>query len=492
MKEYTKVIFELSTPGKIGYALPELDVEAIDLSSTFSSNVLRDNLDLPEVSEFEVVRHHTNLSKKNMSVDANIYPLGSCTMKYNPKINEDMANLSGFSGLHPLVEANMAQGALELMYNLAEHLSEIGGFAQTTLQPAAGAHGEYTGLMLIKAYHNKYHANQERKYILVPDSAHGTNPSTAAVAGFEMLEIKSNEDGSVNVEDLEKVIKEQQTNVAGLMLTNPSTLGLFEKNITKINDLIHSVDGLIYYDGANMNAIMGKVRPGDMGFDVMHYNLHKTMSTPHGGGGPGAGPVAVNEKLQEFLPKPIISKDADNNYYLDYNRPDSIGQLKAFYGHFGVLVRAYTYILTLGPAGLTQASEFATLNANYLKELVKDNYQVAVDNVCMHEFVLAGLKDKSSGVSTLDVAKRIIDYGYHPPTIYFPLIVEEALMIEPTETESRESIEAYAQCLNEIAQEAKDNPEIVKSAPNTTPCSRVDEVYAARNLVLTFQKEGNE
>lgn len=488
MKEYNKVIFELSTPGKVGFALPELDVDPINLKNEFNSNSLRNDLDMPEVSEFEVVRHYTNLSMKNISVDASIYPLGSCTMKYNPKINEDMAALPGFSGLHPLVDSEMSQGALELMYNIGAHLSEIGGFSQASLQPAAGAHGEYTGLMLIKAYHNKYHADEDRKYILVPDSAHGTNPSTAAVAGFEILEIKSNEDGSVNVDDLERLVNENKTNIAGMMLTNPSTLGLFEKNISKITKLVHDAGGLIYYDGANMNAIMSKVRPGEMGFDVMHYNLHKTMSTPHGGGGPGAGPVAVNDKLVEFLPKPVVSKDASGKFFLDYDRPDSIGRIKSFYGHFSVLVRAYTYILTYGPQGLKEVSEFAVLNANYLKSLVKDNYVQSGNEICMHEFVLAGLKDKSSGVTTLDIAKRIIDFGYHPPTIYFPLIVEEALMIEPTETESRLSIEEYAACLNQIAEEAKTDPEMVKNAPHTTASSRIDEVYAARALILKYKK----
>lgn len=489
MKEYNKIIFELSTPGKVGYALPELDVESIDLKKEFNSNVLRNELNMPEVSEFEVVRHYTNLSMKNISVDASIYPLGSCTMKYNPKINEDMAALPGFSGLHPLVDSSMAQGALELMYNLGEHLAEIGGFAQTTLTPAAGAHGEYTGLILIKAYHNKYHVGEDRKYILVPDSAHGTNPSTAAVAGFDILEIKSNADGSVNVDDLERLVNENKTTIAGMMLTNPSTLGLFEKNISKITKLVHDAGGLIYYDGANMNAIMSKVRPGEMGFDVMHYNLHKTMSTPHGGGGPGSGPVAVNEKLQEFLPKPVVSKDANGKFFLDYDRPDSIGRIKSFYGHFSVLVRAYTYILTYGAEGLKEVSEFAVLNANYLKELIKENYTLSIDSACMHEFVAAGLKDKSTGVTTLDVAKRILDFGYHPPTIYFPLIVEEALMMEPTETESRQSIEAYADALNTIALEAKNDPDMVKNAPHTTASSRVDEVYAARALILKYKME---
>lgn len=484
--KYNKLIFEISQPGKKGYSLPELDVKDVELSSIIPSKYLATcDVELPEVGEFESLRHYTNLSNKNYSLDGGIYPLGSCTMKYNPRINEDMAALDGFTHLHPYQPEETVQGALELMHRLDEQLSEIAGFARTTLQPAAGSHGEYAGLLVIKAYHDK-NGDTKRTKIIVPDSAHGTNPSSAQVAGFDIIEIKSNKDGSVNMEALKESLANPEE-IAGLMLTNPSTLGLFEINIKEIADLVHEAGGLLYYDGANMNAIMGKVKPGHMGFDVMHYNLHKTMSTPHGGGGPGAGPIGVREDLVEFLPTPVIEKKGDK-FILDYDRPNSIGSIKGYYGNFSVLVRAYTYIKTMGFDGLREASETAVLNANYMMSQLKDTYLLPIDQVCKHEFVLSGLKDKSIDVTTLDIAKRLLDFGYHPPTVYFPLIINEAMMIEPTETESKQSMDAYISALKTIAEEAKADPELLKNAPHTTVVGRIDEAKAAKDLILKYTK----
>lgn len=485
--DYNKVIYEVSTEGRKGYSLPALDVEESNLSDLIPAELLNEEeLSLPEVSEFDVVRHYTNLSLLNHGVDKGFYPLGSCTMKYNPKLNEDMSRLGGFTSIHPLQPESTVQGALELLYDLDMKLSEIAGFARTTTQPAAGANGEFVGLMIIKAYHKKKGEAEQRTKIIVPDSAHGTNPSSAYVAGYEIVEVKSNDDGSVNVDSLKEVIAENEGKIAGLMLTNPSTLGLFEKSITEITTLVHDAGGLNYYDGANMNAIMGKVRPGDMGFDVMHYNLHKTMSTPHGGGGPGAGPVGVREDLVEFLPTPVIEK-GDNGYFLDYDRPNTMGRLKGFHGHFGVNIRAYSYILSLGAEGLREASETAVTNANYMMHKLKEKYNLPMDQVCKHEFVLGGIKDTSTGITTLDIAKRILDFGYHPPTIYFPLIVNEAMMIEPTESESRETLDAFIDTLNKIADEAIADPEMLKLAPHNTPVSRLNESKAAKDLILTYQ-----
>lgn len=480
-----QLIFEISKPGNIGYSLPELDVKDVELSDIIPSKYLAtEDVDLPEVSEFQALRHYTNLSNKNYSLDAGIYPLGSCTMKYNPRINEDMAALPGFTNLHPYQPVETTQGALEIMYELDVALSEIPGFARTTLQPAAGSHGEYTGLLIIKAYHNK-NGDTKRTKIIVPDSAHGTNPATAQVAGYDIIEIQSNSDGSVCMSSLKQAL-EKPEEIAGLMLTNPSTLGLFETNIKEISDLVHDAGGLLYYDGANFNAIMGKVKPGHMGFDVMHYNLHKTMSTPHGGGGPGSGALAVREDLVKFLPTPVVEKKGDK-YILDYDRPDSIGSIKGYYGNFSVLVRAYTYVKTMGFDGLKEASEMAVINANYMMSQLKDDYVLPIDQVCKHEFVLGGLKDPGD-VTTLDVAKRLLDFGYHPPTVYFPLIINEAMMIEPTETESKESMDAYIDALKTIAKEAKENPEIVLNAPNDTAIGRIDEAKAARDLILKYTK----
>lgn len=483
MKDYNKVIFELSCEGKIGYKLPILDVDDINIDSLIPKNMLRENQAfLPEVSEVDVVRHYTALSNKNYCVEKGFYPLGSCTMKYNPKINEDIATFPGFNKIHPKEPAENVQGALELMHDLSLRLSEITGMDEFSLQPAAGAHGEFAGLLVIKAYHESRN-DFKRKKIIVPDSAHGTNPASAKVAGFDVVEIKSDKDGLVSIEELKKVLNDE---VAGLMLTNPNTLGLFEKNIEDISNLVHEAGGLLYYDGANLNAIMGKARPGDMGFDVCHLNLHKTFSTPHGGGGPGSGPVGVCNKLSKFLPVPIIKKEQEK-FVFDYNRPESIGKVRSFYGNFGVLVRAYTYILTMGRDGLKAASENAVLNANYIKEALKDYYNVAIDDICKHEVVFAGLKDNPNHISTLDVAKRLIDYGVHPPTVYFPLIVEDAIMIEPTESESLESINEFVKVMKIVALEAKENPEVLHEAPQNAPVRRLDQVKAARTPILKWR-----
>lgn len=488
MRSYNKLIFELSKEGRKAYSLPETDVERTPLEDMIPAHLLtKEEVELPEVSEVDVVRHYTLLSKKNYGVDTGFYPLGSCTMKYNPKINEDMSSLDCFTNLHPYQPEDTVQGALALMYDLDYMLSEISGMSRVSLQPAAGAHGEMVGLMIIKAYHKK-RGDKKRTKIIVPDSAHGTNPASAAMVGFDIIEIKSTKDGAVDMEDLKAALSDE---VAGLMLTNPSTLGLFEKNIKEIADLVHEAGGLLYYDGANMNAIMGITRPGDMGFDVIHYNLHKTFSTPHGGGGPGSGPVGVKEHLVEFLPVPMIEKSGDR-YYLDYDRPYSIGKIKSFYGHFGVMIRAYTYILAMGAEGLKDASRRAVLNANYMMARLKEHYKLPIDEMCQHEFVLGGLKDGTGEVTTLDIAKRLIDYGYHPPTIYFPLIVHEAIMVEPTETESRETLDEFIDAMIRIAEEARENPQVLKEAPHNTPVRRIDEVLAARKPILKWQKDGAE
>ncbi|MDI3310436.1 MAG: aminomethyl-transferring glycine dehydrogenase subunit GcvPB [Thermoanaerobacterium sp.] len=474
---YDKLIFEVSKPGHTAYSLPPLDVDDFELEESIPDELLRHTeLILPEVSEVELIRHYTNLSYKNYSVDKGFYPLGSCTMKYNPKVNEDIASFEAFTDIHPLQSENTVQGALKLMYNLQEMLKEITGMDGITLQPAAGAHGELTGMMIIKAYFES-RGEYKRKKILVPDSAHGTNPASAATAGFEVVEVKSGNDGLIDIDALKSMLNDD---VAGLMLTNPNTLGLFEKNIIEIAKLVHDAGGLLYYDGANMNANMGITRPGDMGFDVVHINLHKTFATPHGGGGPGSGPVGVKEKLLDFLPVPIVEKN-DDNYFLNYDLPKTIGKVRSFYGNFNVLVKAYAYMLTMGAEGLKFASEIAVLNANYLKEKLKSYYELPYDTICKHEFVLSGLKNKESGITTLDAAKRLIDYGFHPPTIYFPLIVDSALMIEPTETESKETLDEFIEAMKSIAKEAEENPEILKTAPHNTPVRRLDEVKAARN-----------
>jgi glycine dehydrogenase subunit 2 len=480
---YDKLIFEISKEGRRGSSLPVLDVPEKKLNELLPEKFIKTSaLKLPEVSEGDVVRHYTKLSTKNYGVDSGFYPLGSCTMKYNPKINEEIASNAKLLNVHPYQAEETVQGSLEIMYNLSEMLAEVSGMDKVTLQPAAGAHGEVTGIMLIKAYHRS-RGDSKRTKVITPNSAHGTNPATINMAGYEAVEIESTESGEVDIEALKAVLNDE---VAGFMLTNPNTLGLFERNIKEIADLVHEAGGLLYYDGANMNAIMGKTRPGDMGFDVMHFNLHKTFSTPHGGGGPGSGPVGVKKKLEKFLPVPIVSKDK-NKFYLDYNKPDSMGKIKGFYGNYGVMLKAYSYILTMGGKGLKEASEMAVLNANYMMNKLKLYYKLPVDRICKHEFVLDGLID-DNGVTTLDIAKRLLDYGYHPPTIYFPLIVHEALMSEPTETESRETLDEFIDALILISKEAKENPEILKSAPNNLEISRIDEVKAARELKLKWEK----
>lgn len=482
---YEKMIFELSKKGRKAYSLPPLDVDDLNVSEYLPEGYVRkDELEFPEVSELDLVRHYTLLSKKNYSIDSGFYPLGSCTMKYNPKINEDMAANPKFSRLHPLQDESTVQGALEVMFRTQEALKEITGMDAFTLQPAAGAHGELTGLMIIKKYH-EVRNDTKRKKIIVPDSAHGTNPASVTVAGFEAVEIPSMKDGSVSIEALKAVLDDE---TAGLMLTNPSTLGLFEKNIMELADLVHAAGGLLYYDGANMNAIMGIVRPGDMGFDVLHLNLHKTFSTPHGGGGPGSGPVGVKAHLACHLPVPVVSSKNDS-YCLDYGIDKTIGRIKNFFGNFGVVLRAYSYILSMGSDGLKEASTSAVLNANYIKERLKDDYKVAIDETCMHEVVFAGIKDKDTGVTTLEIAKRLIDYGFHPPTIYFPLIVDSSLMVEPTETESMETMDEFIAAMKSIAREAREEPELLHSAPHISPVRRLDEVKAARSPKLKWKRE---
>ena len=484
MKEYNKLIFEISKEGRCAYKLPSCDVENIDISDMIPEHLLsKKDLSLPEVSEVDVIRHYTLLSNKNYGVDSGFYPLGSCTMKYNPKINEDMACIPSFTQIHPYQSEKTVQGSLQLMYELSEKLAEISGMDQVSLEPSAGAHGELTGLMIIKAFHENK-GDFKRKKIIVPDSAHGTNPASASVVGFEIIEIKSNEKGGVDLDSLKSVLSGE---IAGLMLTNPNTLGLFDENIKEISNLVHEAGGLVYYDGANLNAIMGKARPGDMGFDVVHMNLHKTFSTPHGGGGPGSGPVGVKKELIQYLPVPIVEKKGEK-FILSYDKPLSIGKIKSFYGNFGVLVRAYSYILSMGATGLKKASEMAVLNANYMKSRLKDYYYLPIDRVCKHEFVLGGLKQGISEVTTLDIAKRLLDYGYHPPTIYFPKIVDNAIMIEPTETESLETMDEFIDVMINISKEARENPQILKNAPYNTPVRRLDEVRAARNPVLKYTK----
>ncbi|MBV7507455.1 aminomethyl-transferring glycine dehydrogenase subunit GcvPB [Bacillus sp. sid0103] len=478
------LIFELSTPGRIGYSLPEMDVPELDLSGLLPDGYLRtEEPELPEVSELDIMRHYTALSRRNHGVDSGFYPLGSCTMKYNPKINENVARFNGFAHVHPLQDESSVQGALELLYDLQEHLIEITGMDEVTLQPAAGAHGEWTGLMMIRAYHEA-NGDMNRTKVIVPDSAHGTNPASATIAGLETITVKSNEHGLVDLEDLRRVVGED---TAALMLTNPNTLGLFEENILELAEIVHEAGGKLYYDGANLNAVLSKARPGDMGFDVVHLNLHKTFTGPHGGGGPGSGPVGVKADLIPFLPKPIITKQGEE-YVLDYDRPQSIGRVKPYYGNFGINVRAYTYIRSMGPDGLKAVTEYAVLNANYMMRRLAEYYDLPFDRHCKHEFVLSGRRQKKLGVRTLDIAKRLLDFGYHPPTIYFPLNVEECIMIEPTETESKETLDSFIDIMIQIAKEAEENPEIVQEAPHTTVVGRMDETKAARKPVLKYQQ----
>lgn len=472
-----KTIFELSKPGrKTGY-LPRLDVPV--KNNILPEDILRESNSLPELSEVEIIRHYTALSKRNFGVDLGFYPLGSCTMKYNPKINEDLAKLEGFSNSHPYTNEESCQGNLELMYNLQNQLLEITGMDAITLQPAAGAHGELTGLMLIKAYFKDKCEN--RKIIITPDSSHGTNPASASMCGFETVAIKSNSFGQTDIEEIKKVLTKE---VAAIMLTIPNTLGIFEKNILEITKLMHGNGSLVYMDGANMNALLGIARPKEMGVDVLHLNLHKSFSTPHGCGGPGSGPVAVVKELEPFLPIPRIEKKGEK-FVLNYIKVKSIGRVKAFYGNFGVMIKAHAYITAIGAEGIRKVAEHAVLNANYLKEKLKKYYNLPYDTICMHEFVLDDSK-MPNHVTTSDIAKRLIDYGFHPPTIYFPLIVHGAIMIEPTETENKETLDKFAEAMIKIKEEAEANPELVKNSPYSTPVKRLDEVRAARQPVLKY------
>jgi glycine dehydrogenase subunit 2 len=482
------LIFERSKEGRTSYSLPELDVDDVNLDEEFEDAYIRSEApNLPEVSELELMRHYTLLSNRNYGVDSGFYPLGSCTMKYNPKMNEDVARLPGFSHIHPYQDPDTVQGALEVMYDLQSALEELTGMHQFSLQSAAGAQGEWSALMMIRAFHEA-NGDTHRTKVIVPDSAHGTNPASAAVAGFDAVTVKSNEEGLVDIDDLKRVADE---NTAALMLTNPNTLGLFEKEIMEMAEIIHGVGGKLYYDGANLNAIMGYTRPGDMGFDAVHLNLHKTFTGPHGGGGPGSGPIGVTEELSKFLPKPVITKEEDK-FIIDEDRPHSIGRIKAYYGNFGINLRAYTYIRTMGAEGLKKVSEYAVLNANYMMRKLEEAYELPYKQHCMHEFVLSGRKQKKLGVRTLDIAKRLLDFGYHPPTIYFPLVVEEGMMLEPTETESKETLDSFIDAMLQIAKEVEEDPEVVQEAPHTTVVKRMDETTAARKPILRYTPEDAE
>ena len=474
-------IFEISSPGRTGTQYPETDTEKYAFPEAF----LRDDLPFPELSELDVIRHFTHLSTLNHSIDKGLYPLGSCTMKYNPRVNEEAARLPGFAFTHPLQPVETIQGNLLLMYQLQEWLKEISGFDSVSIQPAAGAQGELAGVMIIHAYHQA-NGQGHRKKMLIPDSAHGTNPASSAMVGYEIVSIPSDSSGNIDLDALRAACDE---NTAGLMATNPSTLGLFESNICEVADIVHNAGGLVYGDGANMNALLGVARPGDFGVDVMHFNLHKTFSTPHGGGGPGSGPVGVTAQLANFLPGPIVDIVEEGNsevppLYGFVMPSQSIGRLKAFHGQFGMMVRARTYISVHGPDGLRKISEYAVLNANYVLARVKDAYHVPFSKGCMHEFVMEGSWKDVPDVHALDISKRLMDYGIHPPTNYFPLIVHEALMIEPTETESKQTLDVFSDVLLKIAEEARTNPDLLKSAPHSTPIGRLDEVKAARDLVL--------
>jgi len=477
------VIFELSTPGRVGASFPAPDVPVQPLDRLLPPEQIREAPPaLPEVSEPDVVRHYTRLSHRNFSIDEGFYPLGSCTMKYNPRLHEEVARLPGFSRLHPYTPVEDAQGALALMWALERALAEVSGMDRVTFQPAAGAHGELTGMLMIRAY---FEARGERRTkVIVPDSAHGTNPATAAMVGYRVITVKSDARGNMDVRGLREAMDDS---VAAIMLTNPNTLGLFEEHILEVEEIVHGRGGQMYLDGANFNAVLGITRPGDQGFDVMHMNLHKTFTTPHGGGGPGAGAVGVKSHLVPFLPVPVVEKDGDA-FRLDEDRPQSVGKIRAFYGNFGNLVRAYTYIRSMGAEGLRQVAEAAVLNANYLLARLRDRFDLPYDRVCKHEFVLAGTRQKRrDGVTTRDMAKRILDYGFHAPTIYFPLIVEEAIMIEPTETESKRTLDAFVDAMLAIDREAQERPEVVRTAPHTTPVRRLDEVRAARQPDLRWR-----
>ncbi len=482
MDTYEPHLYELSAPGKHGANLPVLDVPETPLPEAL---LRQDDMnDFPSLTEPEVIRHYTRISQRNYAIDTGFYPLGSCTMKYNPRLHEEAARLPGFATAHPLQDASLSQGALQLMYELQEYLGEISGFDAVSLQPAAGAQGEFAGILTFRAYHLDRN-DPQRVEVLVPDAAHGTNPATAAMAGFKVVEVKSDARGNVDLDDLKAKLSPR---TVGMMLTNPNTLGLFEEHIVEVARLVHEAGGLMYGDGANFNAILGIARPGELGFDFMHYNLHKTFTTPHGGGGPGSGAVGCTAALTPFLPGPRVRRDTSGAYEL-FIPEKSIGRLKTFHGNFGMLVRAWTYIRSLGAAGLREVSEIAVLNANYARVMLKDLYPQAIDRICMHETVLKGQIAGAQGVRTLDIAKRLIDYGFHPPTVYFPLIVPEALMIEPTETESKRTLDAFIEAMRQIAREAVETPDLLHQAPTKAPVRRLDEVRAARQPVLRYDAE---
>lgn len=484
IRNYDKLIFELSKEGRMGYSLPKNEFEGYCMCCGIPAHLKRETTpELPQVTEFDVVRHYTNLSNKNFGVDTGFYPLGSCTMKYNPRINEEMAAHPAFTQLHPDAPTECAQGALEVYYNLAASLSELSGLSAFTLNPYAGAHGELTGLMIMRKYH-MLRGDHKRTKVIVPDSAHGTNPASAAVCGLQIVEVKSTAKGTVDVEALKPLLDDT---VAGIMMTNPNTLGIFETEIPEIAKLVHECGGLLYYDGANLNAVLGKCRPGDMGFDIMHINLHKTFSTPHGGGGPGDGPVGVRAGLEHLLPNPQVKKNEQGIFYLTTDE-ESAGCVSGFLGNFAVIVRAYTYILTLGRENVKMVGPLAVLNANYVKESLKNEYYLPIEGICKHEFVFDGLADKSTGVTTLDIAKRLLDYGYHAPTIYFPLLFHQSIMIEPTETESKETLDEFIAVMKKVAQEAAETPDVVKAAPYNTPVRRLDETTAARFPKTTYKQ----
>ncbi len=482
MSRREPLIFEISGKGKKGFYLPPLDVP--EKKNVLSADLLRDDIPgFPEVSEPEIVRHFTRLSQTNFCVDTSFYPLGSCTMKYNPKVNERIASLAGFIRVHPEAAAEFVQGNLAIMKRLEDYLSRITGMAHFTLAPAAGAHGELTGMMIIRAALAQ--RGNPRRIVLIPDSAHGTNPSSAHLCGYQVQEIKSNEEGTIDLADLERMMSEE---VAALMVTNPNTLGIFEKDIHRVAEIVHKKGGLVYMDGANMNALMGQFRPGDHGVDVLHLNLHKTFATPHGGGGPGAGPVGVTEELEPFLPIPVIKKVGDR-YVLDENRPLSIGRVRSFYANFLVVVKALAYILALGGEGLKEVAEIAVLNSNYIRRQLEGVYYLKYSSPTLHECVFSDKWQREKGVQNIDIAKRLIDYGLHPPTMSFPLIVHGALMIEPTETESKQELEAFIEAMKQIAREAEENPEILKTAPHKAYVRRLDETAAARNPILRWRKK---
>jgi glycine dehydrogenase subunit 2 len=476
------LIFEKGAKGRKAYSLPKLDVEKVNPQETWPQKFIRRELEgFPEMSEVDVVRHFTRLSQWNYGVDSGFYPLGSCTMKYNPKVNEDIARLPGFAGAHPYQPEEISQGALRLIYELETYLSEVSGMDRVTLQPSAGAQGELTGMLMIRSH--LVDRGNPRKKVLVPDTAHGTNPASSSLCGYQVVQVKSDERGRLSPRAIEEKMDED---VAALMVTNPNTLGLFEDHICEIAEIVHKKGGLIYCDGANLNALMGLTRVGDMDVDVLHFNLHKTFSTPHGGGGPGAGPVGVKSYLADYLPIPVVAKEGER-FRFEYNRPKSIGKVRSFYGNFGVLVRAYSFILSMGAEGLKKASLLALLNANYIRAQLKGTYNLPYDFPCMHECVFNDKLQNKFGVTALDIAKRLMDYGFHPPTIYFPLVVHGALMIEPTESEPKEGLDQFIESMVQIAREAETDPEVVRSAPHRTKVFRLDEVLANRKPKLRWK-----